>query len=267
MRLLTLNCHSWQETDQLEKLDQIVTQIIQQDYDVIALQEVSQLMDTPVLYNNIREDNFVYLIQQALAKQGFDYSFVWDFSHIGYDAYEEGLALLTKHPILKSDSYYISRSQDTMDWKSRKIVRATIDLDGTPITFNSCHLGWWEDADEPFSEQFNNLIARMDPLEWTMFMGDFNNDVLERETGYDYMMQRGLHDVFLLAQETVGIETVEGKIDGWEENQKGLRLDLVLSNRKIDVDRVGVVFDGVFAPVVSDHFGVEVDISIQKEPI
>ena len=107
----------------------------------------------------------------------------------------------------------------------------------------------------------------MDPLEWTMFLGDFNNDALERGTGYDYMMQRGLHDVFLLAQETVGIETVEGKIDGWEENQQGLRLDLVLSNRKIDVDRVGVVFDGIFAPVVSDHFGVEVDISIQKEPI
>ena len=67
MRLLTLNCHSWQETNQLDKLDQIVTHIIQQDYDVIALQEVSQLMDTPILYDNIREDNFVYLIQQALA--------------------------------------------------------------------------------------------------------------------------------------------------------------------------------------------------------
>ncbi|MGA9230991.1 MULTISPECIES: endonuclease/exonuclease/phosphatase family protein [unclassified Exiguobacterium] len=267
MRLLTLNCHSWQEEHQLEKINQIVAQIIQQDYDVVALQEVSQLMDTPIVYGAIREDNFVYMIQQALKERGHDYEFVWDFSHIGYDAYEEGLALLTKHPILKSDSYYVSRSQDTMDWKSRKIVRATIDVDGTQITFNSCHLGWWEDADEPFSEQFNHLIARMDPLEWTLFLGDFNNDAFERETGYDYMVERGLHDLFLLAEETVGVETVEGKIDGWEENQHGLRIDLVLSNRKIDVARVGVTFDGVLAPIVSDHFGVEVDIAIQKDPI
>ncbi|AHA31051.1 endonuclease [Exiguobacterium sp. Leaf187] len=264
MRLLTLNCHSWQEEQPLEKLNQIVQQILAQDYDVVALQEVSQLMDTPIVYDDVRNDNFAYLIQQALKEQGQTYSLVWDFAHIGYDKYEEGLALLTKHPILKSDSYYVSRSQDTFDWKSRKIVRATIQVDGTPITFNTCHLGWWADEVEPFQEQFNHLMARMDPLEWTFFLGDFNNDALERNTGYDYMMQRGLHDVFLLAKETVGIETINGNIDGWEDNQQGLRIDLVLSNRKIDVERVGVVFDGIHGPVVSDHYGVEVDIQIQK---
>lgn len=264
MRLLTLNCHAWQEEDQLEKIEQIASHIANRDYDVVCLQEVSQLMETPIIDGNIRDDNFAYLLQQSLARLGKTYTFVWDFAHIGFDVYEEGAAILTKHPVLKWDAYYVSRSHDTMDWKSRKIVRATIDVDGTHVTFNSCHLGWWQDEEEPFDEQFNNLMARMDPLEWTFFMGDFNNDALERDAGYDYMLHRGLHDTFLLAEETVGVETIQGKIDGWEENQKGLRIDLVLSNRKVDVERVGVVFDGILGPVVSDHFGVEVDINVSR---
>ncbi|MGL6104306.1 MAG: endonuclease/exonuclease/phosphatase family protein, partial [Exiguobacterium acetylicum] len=85
MRLLTLNCHSWQEEQPLEKLNQIVQQILAQDYDVIALQEVSQLMDTPIVYDDVRNDNFAYLIQQALKDQSQTYSLVWDFAHIGYD--------------------------------------------------------------------------------------------------------------------------------------------------------------------------------------
>jgi maltose 6'-phosphate phosphatase len=92
MRLLTLNCHSWQEEQPLEKLKQIVQQILAQDYDVTSLQEVSQLMDTPIVHDEVRNDNFAYLIQQALKEQGQTYPLIWDFAHIGYDKYEEGLA-------------------------------------------------------------------------------------------------------------------------------------------------------------------------------
>lgn len=42
MKLLTLNCHSWQEDNQIEKIKYLAKVIQEEEYDVIALQEVSQ---------------------------------------------------------------------------------------------------------------------------------------------------------------------------------------------------------------------------------
>ena len=39
----------------------------------------------------------------------YKYSFIWDYSHIGYDIYEEGLAILTLHKIDNNKSFYISK--------------------------------------------------------------------------------------------------------------------------------------------------------------
>ena len=40
MKLLTLNCHSWQEDNQIEKIKYLAKIIKEKQYDVIALQEV-----------------------------------------------------------------------------------------------------------------------------------------------------------------------------------------------------------------------------------
>ena len=40
MKLLTLNCHSWQEENQLEKIKYLAQIIKKNQYDVIALQEL-----------------------------------------------------------------------------------------------------------------------------------------------------------------------------------------------------------------------------------
>lgn len=44
MKMMTLNTHSWLEESPEEKMRQIVDKICQADYDVIALQEVNQLI-------------------------------------------------------------------------------------------------------------------------------------------------------------------------------------------------------------------------------
>ena len=49
MKLLTLNCHSWQEENQIEKIKYLAKIIKEKQYDVIALQEVSQNIDSNVL--------------------------------------------------------------------------------------------------------------------------------------------------------------------------------------------------------------------------
>ncbi|SQB93219.1 endonuclease/exonuclease/phosphatase family protein [Clostridium tetanomorphum] len=99
MKVLTLNCHSWQEKKQLEKIQYLAKVICQNNYDVIALQEVSQSINSRILFDNIKEDNFAFILIKELEILGEDkFKFVWDFSHMGYDKYEEGLAILTKYP-------------------------------------------------------------------------------------------------------------------------------------------------------------------------
>ncbi|MCG3056058.1 hypothetical protein KZ287_28215, partial [Escherichia coli] len=79
MKLLTLNCHSWQEENQLDKISCLASVIKEKDYDVIALQEVSQHMEAPYVNKHIKSDNYGYVLLQELKKLGVhDYELVWD---------------------------------------------------------------------------------------------------------------------------------------------------------------------------------------------
>ncbi|MFC7786346.1 endonuclease/exonuclease/phosphatase family protein [Rossellomorea sp. GCM10028870] len=259
MKLLTLNCHSWQEDSQLEKISILAHDIAEKSYDVIALQEVSQLIESETAQGLVKKDNFALVLLGELEKLGVkDYSLVWDFAHIGYDVYEEGVAILTKHPVVEEHRFFISKFHDQSYWKTRKIVGATISYEGKPLTFYSCHLGWWTDEEEPFKFQVDSLIEQV-TTEFPFFlMGDFNNNAWVREEGYDYLLSKGLMDTFDEAVERDNGITVEGKIAGWDENKVDLRIDLVLSSEKVDVRSSRVIFNDVNKPVVSDHFGVEV---------
>lgn len=260
MKLLTLNCHSWQEENQLEKI-RIISEVIKENsYDVIALQEVSQLIDESLVNNKIKANNFALILLNELNKLGVsDYKMVWDFSHIGYDVYEEGVSILTKHNIVNEYSFFISQSQDISYWKTRKIVGASIDIEGQLIDFYSCHLGWWDDNEEPFKDQVDCLFKNINFDNLTFFMGDFNNNAFIEDEGYDYLIKKGLYDTFCLAKQKDKGITVKGKIDGWDLNKNDMRLDLILVNEKVNVKSSHVIFNDKNNDVVSDHFGVEIE--------
>lgn len=261
MKLLTLNCHSWQEDNQHEKIKILAETIASECYDVIALQEVSQRMDSPLVYGAIREDNFALVLVEELRKIGVaDYSFTWDFAHIGYDVYEEGLAILTKHRIEEEYSFFVSRGQDQSYWKTRKIVGAKIEIEGQLVSFYSCHLGWWQDEEEPFKNQADALLEQINRDGAYFLMGDFNNAVSIRGEGYDYLIDKGLHDTYELAVERDSGVTIAGSIAGWDDNKQDLRIDLVLAGQSVLPKYSRVIFNGKNKPVVSDHFGVEVEI-------
>lgn len=263
MKLLTLNCHSWQEENQLEKIKHLAKTIQEHDYDVIALQEVSQSIDAEHASHNMKRDNYGLVLLDELAELGVtDYSIVWDFAHIGYDVYEEGLAILTKHPIVKQDSFFISSSMDTTYWKTRKIVSVTVTYEGKNVTCYSCHLGWWNDEEEPFSIQAEQLMNYVKEEELSFLLGDFNNNAHIRNEGYDYLRSKGLYDTYELAEKKDIGTTVKGKIAGWDENKEELRIDLVLSNQPVRVVTSQVIFNGVNKNIISDHFGLEVKIRI-----
>lgn len=261
MKLLTLNCHSWQEKQQYEKIKILVETIMEKSYDVIALQEVSQSIDSELIVGKVKKDNFARILLEELQKLGNnDYQFVWDFSHIGYDVYEEGVAILTKHPIEKTTSFFISQSEDTEYWKTRKIVGANIRIHDESFAFYSCHLGWWGDEEEPCKEQMDMLVDMANENEKYFLMGDFNNDSHIRDEGYDYLLSKGLYDSYSLSKEKdLGI-TVSGKIAGWDKNKQDLRIDYIFSNFLANVQKSSVIFNGENKAVISDHYGVEVSI-------
>lgn len=256
MKLLTLNCHSWQEEKQLEKIKYLAKIIAEKDYDVIALQEVSQRINTN---RKIAKDNYIYILMEELKSLGIGkYEFVWDLSHIGYDIYEEGLALITKHNIIDYESFYVSKSKDIRNYKSRKIIKAKIGINKDEFQFLSCHLGWWQDKDEQFKEQVDELINNIQKDTRTFIMGDFNNDAFVVGEGYDYLLNKGLYDTYNLAKEKDSGVTVKGKIDGWSNHLDDKRLDLILVNHELEVKSSKIIFNGENKEVISDHYGVEI---------
>lgn len=263
MKILTLNCHSWQEENQLDKIKYLAKTIHEKDYDVIALQEVSQGINSKIKFSNIKEDNFALVLLNEIKKLGNEnFEFVWDFAHIGYDKYEEGVAILTKHHILKKDSLYLTKSHDKNFWKTRKIVKAQIQYKEESISFYSCHLGWWHDEEEGFKFQADKLLEDLKKDKTCVLMGDFNNDAFIKNEGYDYLMDKGLKDTYFMAfAKDKGVTTI-GEIDGWEGNTKDMRLDLILCNKDLNVEYSNVIFNGNNKKKVSDHYGVEAKIEL-----
>lgn len=259
MKILTLNCHSWQEENQLEKIKYLAGIIYEKNYAVIALQEVSQHRESQIIYDNIREDNFALLLVEEIKKLGTTYNFIWDFSHYGYDIYEEGVALLSKEPFISSESLYISQSNSIENWKSRKIVGGSIDLYDEIYTFYSCHTGWWNDDDEPFKYQAEKILEISKNINHKVFfMGDFNNGASVNGEGYDFLIKNGLIDTFIEAKMKDDGCTVPGKIAGWEDDLSKKRLDLILTRTHMKICSSNIIFNGKNKKIVSDHFGVEI---------
>ena len=262
MKLMTLNCHSWQEENQLDKIKILAERIKKEQYDVIALQEISQHIDGEYISENIKSDNYVQVLINELNNINEDsYKYVWDFSHIGYDVFEEGLAILSRHKIKSYDSFYVSQNQSENNYKSRKILKATIEANGKEIDFFSCHLGWWNDKEDPFKKQVDTLLKHIDDNKLSFLMGDFNNNALLRNEGYDYIIAKGMIDTYIMAEEKDSGITVKGTIDGWRECSEDKRLDLILSTKKIEVKDSKVIFNRENY-IVSDHFGVEININL-----
>jgi maltose 6'-phosphate phosphatase len=260
MRFLTINVHGWQEENQLEKIKQLAAAIHMNRYDAIALQEVSQHRDADITAGNIRVDNYGLLLNHELVKLGStDYDLFWDVSHYGFEVYEEGLALLVRHPNKKVESFYITDSTSIDNWKSRKIVGGTWMVNGQPLSIYTCHLGWWEDKDEDYKAKVDRLMKKSEAdHQPVLLLGDFNVADHIKNEGYDYLLGKGLYDTHQLADHQFGESTITGDIAGWAGNKNDLKIDFIFANWQADVKESRIVFNGIDGPVISDHFGIEV---------
>lgn len=289
MKLLTLNTHSLIEPGYEEKLLQFAQMVCRETPDIIALQEVNQTACAfPVCEEEktgyvssddenvvVRQDNHAARLASLLRKGGQDYFWTWVPAKLGYDRYDEGLALFSKAPIRETDVFFISKSQDYHNWKTRK----TLGIRTEAGWFYTVHMGWWKDEEEPFGEQWKVLSERLKKCGETLqkeenvwLMGDFNSQADIRGEGYDLVAGSGWKDTFVCAEEKDEGVTAEGAIDGWKDKdarggkkQTGMRIDYIWCNKNVPVRRSQVVCNGVNYPKVSDHYGVLIEAGGKKQ--
>lgn len=275
MKVLTLNTHSWLEENQLEKCKMIAQEIVTGDYDIIALQEVNQTIAAQTIVPDglycptdtlveIKEDNFALRLVEELQLLDCDYYWSWTYSHVGYDIYHEGNALLSKQPIIAKE-YLASQATDVWDHITRKNLSGVTEADGQIVQVVSCHFSWWQDGKFAYEWQQTEafLAERADTL---LILGDFNNDAAS--SGHQLVLDSSLQlqDSFLTATETIGEASVVKAIDGWQDNREALRIDYVFASNDLQATEYEVVFDGTRTPIVSDHFGIKVVFASKTDP-
>jgi maltose 6'-phosphate phosphatase len=255
LRVLTLNLHCYQEEDQDRKLHLIARAIHEQRIDVICLQEVAEH------WNNGHgdwESNAARIIRDRLPG---GYHLHTDWSHLGFDRYREGLAILSRYPFRGQDSRHISPGQDPYDIHTRKAVAAQIEVPHLGlINVFSAHLSWWEDG---FPQQFENLRNWVG--DWhgggaaaSLVCGDFNIEPHSR--GYGLVLDsREFDDQFLKAGDPVRFAQLSAQDrEGWPANMAGdHRIDYIFLKRRsrLRVTSASVLFDGHRYDRVSDHPG------------
>ncbi len=224
----------------------------------------------------VRRDNYALLLARRLKERGCPYHWTWAPAKLGYDIYEEGLALLSLAPVRKAAQCYISQGRDFSNWKTRKLVGIQVG----ESWYYSVHMGWWGDEEEPFASQWDRALSWMreeglkgqacpeagicpeedisreeapGPSVWVM--GDFNSPAGKPGEGWDYVKASGFWDTYELAEKKDGGVTAAGRIDGWEDSD-GRRIDYIWCSPKVKIESSQVICNGSESPVVSDHYGV-----------
>ena len=110
---MTLNTHSLVEPDCEEKLKLFAEVIKEEKPDILALQEVSQTagvvslseIDPPNFtrcegfHVAVRSDNYAERLARLLENSGEKYYWSWVSAKLGYEKYDEGIAIFSRKPI------------------------------------------------------------------------------------------------------------------------------------------------------------------------
>ena len=275
IKVLTLNLHCYQQPDALDKLKRIADEIIQREIDVVCFQEAAQHRDSVEIRSSsgvpIRADNMVEIIRQFLANKGAsDFQFVWDWSHYGWEVWEEGIGILSRLPILSSESTYLTESNDKTDWLSRIALTAEIRVpSGQSVQITSCHLGWFDKDQADYMKQHEVLwrFSQSKSLP-CIVAGDFNTAA--GTVGYKYLVEASQAvDCYLETNPTGMFDpTIGGQIDGWEEGGvDGMRIDYIWlkSAPNLKAKSSEILFYKAGEWEVSDHAGVLVEFGISEE--
>lgn len=236
MKIMTINTHSLIEPDYERKLRQLSEVILKERPNILAMQEVNQTageklmarvelpgyVDCQKQPTPIRQDNHAARLAQILFLEKLPYYWTWLPMKLGYEKYDEGLAIFSRRPITGTDVYRISRSDSYQYWKTRWMLGIQTD-EPERGWFYTVHMGWWKDEEEPFGDQWVRLEEHLRSTKATdgqvWLMGDFNSRDDVREEGYDLIRRAGWQDSWLAAEKKDDGITAGTGIDGWKDQE------------------------------------------------
>lgn len=274
MKLLTLNLHGWLEVHQIPKIYELAQFIAQQQVDLVALQEVNQFIHSPIVSqpagylggdgHPVRQDNLVLVLNHFLAElTGAPFHWGWAVSHLGFDRYDEGVALLSRKPLARVEALDLSPSYSYRDVERRVAIAAQ--LEEGPW-FASTHMSWWQLENKPlFEGEFRLLNQKLRQLadgQPILLAGDFNNAAQVEGEGYDLATSLGWLDTRNLAEQVEGEATVHKAIHGWDQVTQALRIDLVLADQPLAVASHRVIFPDDQPTALSDHSGLLLEFEL-----
>ena len=275
--VLTLNIHTYQETQQNEKFNLITDLIGKMDVDFIAFQECAQNKSSVITEGIIRKDNMALIISDRLnEKYNADYNYTWNWAHYGWTVWEEGVAELSKHPLIDSDDRYVSSGTSVYNITSRKVIYSAYQTPKGRINIFSAHTHWRISlTDEEQNNQIRNIKSMvtekesLSPDAVSFVCGDFNSNPTSDypwSEGYNTMMlNNDYKDTFFEiypgantrpAQSTY--YTVGGDLPG--------RIDYIFmkNNAHFTVTDSQIIFKNDVVGTVSDHYGVLTKVAYIK---
>ena len=267
LKVLTLNLHCYQEADQDEKFNEIARAISDNDIGIICLQEVGEEFDKG---QGKWRTNAAKIIRNRLRDRGRYYHLYKDWSHIGFDRYYEGSAILSKYRFLKRKACYVSSGRDIKSIHSRKVVMAqvTVPYIGLVNVF-SVHLSWWENG---FCKQFETLRRWADEEESgqvvaTLLCGDFN--ITAGSRGYMLIVDgREYEDQFLrITSPAIFTQVFREPVPDREACLAGDdRIDYIYAkkNSNLKPRKSRVLFSGQGYGRVSDHMGYLIEFEPEE---
>lgn len=194
-------------------------------------------------------------VARMLEEAGCAYHWSWLPAKIGYDRYDEGMAVFSRAPITAAENLLLSQINDYNNWKTRR----ALGICAGDVWYYAVHLGWWKDEEEPFADQWNILAAAAGAKPLAFLLGDFNSEADVRGEGYDLILRSGWQDTYRLARQRDDGYTVVQAIDGWRDAPDAAakkRIDQIWCSQAVPVHSSRVVFGGKQEPRVSDHAGV-----------
>ncbi len=255
LAVMILNLHCYQEDNQDYKLSQIARAINDKEADIVCFQEVAEH------WNNGAGDwdsNSAKIINDRLSRP---YHLYTDWSHLGFDKYREGVAILSRFKLAGQESRYVSDSHDAYSIHSRKVVMVQIQLPYLGlINVFSAHLSWIEDG---FKEQFNRLgewaeSRQSDEIKATLLCGDFN--IAAGSEGYRLVVDAHQYEDQFLAANSPGLFDKIFKVNDlhWQDYlADDYRIDFIFMHKdsELKVTSGDILFtDGDYGRV-SDHCG------------
>ena len=242
LKVLILNLHCYQEENQDEKFTQIAKAINELEVDIVCLQEVAEYWRDG---QGDWESNSAKLINDRLKKP---FHLHTDWSHLGFDKYREGVAILSRYPLSHHQSKYVSDSHDIYSIHSRKVVMARVHVPYIgAINVFSAHLSWMEDG---FQQQFQRLHewaeqTQTDDIKATLLCGDFN--ITAGTAGYEYVVNSNQYDDQFLAANEKGIFDKIFRVNDahWQDLlTEDYRIDYIFMNKasQLQVTSAKVLF-------------------------